>query len=355
MKRLEGKNIYYVVTGAKKAKLANIFIKEIVSEGANVFTIPTKSALDFFDCDKLKNIKNNVIKIGWTDDIKLPKEDAILIAPCTFNTLNSIASGLANTYPLCLIASGIGNKVPIFIAPAMNKSLWNHPIMGKNLKRLESWGCRLIWPEIKKDKVTMIDPGKILDTLYFSFCRVNYQDKRIDSDKMNNKLNKYRNKYLSNFQSIGKFLLKNNLNLPTAGCISIKVPDGFLITSSGSDLASLSKCELCLIHSWDKKNIQINYVGEFLPSSETPLHCKIHEQSNKKYILHFHCPEMTYHEGLNKYNTDKYIRYGYFETGNSVWEKLKKEKFCIMKYHGEVLIGDDVGDLVNIINKFRLQ
>lgn len=226
MNRLRNRNIYYIITGAPKAKYAEGIIRELISEGVRVFTIPTKAGLDFVDVEKLKLIQGNIVKDDWNNKIRLPKEDAVLIAPCTFNTLNSIAVGLANSYPLCLIASAVGRKIPIFIAPAMDKSLWDHDIIQETIKKLESWDCRVIWPQITLNKVTMIDVDKILDTLYFSFNRINYSSHQIRNRGLYNKLLSLRRKYFIDFNDIGKFLVINNLNLPTAGCLSFKVQGG---------------------------------------------------------------------------------------------------------------------------------
>ena len=355
MNRLKNKNIYFIVTGAKKAKLAEKIIAEMISEGAKVFTIPTKASLQFINLKKLKKIKGNIVKTDWSDKIELPKEDAVLISPCTFNTLNCLAAGLADTYPLCLVASSLGNKVPIFIAPAMNKSLWEHPIIKENIAKLENWGCRIIWPEIKSDKVTMIDQGKILDTLYFHFCRINYQDERKDSSELNNNLLAYRQKYFDIFKKVGQYLAANNLNSPTAGCLSIKVPAGILITSSGSDLVNLKKENLSLIISWNEKETKIVYIGDCLPSSESPLHCLVHESYQDNFVLHFHCPSITYNDKYSRYKTKNYVRYGCFETGRRVLKKLQQDKFCIMKYHGEILIGNNIDELLATINKFKIK
>jgi len=174
MKRLTGKIIYYILTGAPKTQYAPDIIEELISEGANVYVIPTKASLNFINIKKLKKIKGALVKLDWEKEIQLPKEDAVLVAPCTFNTLNKIAIGIADTYPLCLITSAIGNGSPIFIAPAMNKSLWNNFITKNSIEKLEYAGCKIIWPEINKDKVTMMQKEKILDTLYFNFQRINF-------------------------------------------------------------------------------------------------------------------------------------------------------------------------------------
>jgi hypothetical protein len=54
MKRLQNKNIYYIITGAKKAELYKNIIDEMVFEGSKVFVIPTKASESFINCDELK-------------------------------------------------------------------------------------------------------------------------------------------------------------------------------------------------------------------------------------------------------------------------------------------------------------
>lgn len=353
MNRLKNKNIYYIITGAKKAELSNIIIDEMILEGAKVFVIPTKSSANFIKIDDFKNINNCKVKTDWSEQVKLPKEDAILVAPCTFNTLNAIAAGLASTYPLCLVASGIGNKTPIFIAPAMNRSLWENPITKDSIKKLEEWGCHVIWPEISETNVTMIDSGKILDTLCSIFLKINYLPNRLCEDNLNYKLQKYQRKYLKMFRALGKKLNDDKLNYSTAGCLSLKVPGGILISTSGSELMNLSVDNLSLIISWDKDKNTIDYVGNLLPSSESPLHCVLHESHKKKMVLHVHCPKITYSENLNEYKTSNYERYGTFSIGFRISEIIRREKFAIMKYHGQVLIGDSRSELLNILYKFK--
>lgn len=353
MNRLKNKKIYYVITGAKKAELASEIINEMVSEGAEVFIVPTKAASEFVDLNKLAGIKGCIVKTDWSDKIKLPQEDAVLIAPCTFNTLNAIASGLANTYPLCLIASSLGNKIPVFIAPAMNRSLWEHPLVKDNIKKLEQWGCHVIWPEISQSKVTMISIGKILDTFYFNFSRINYLPNKIVDNKLNKKLEEYQIKYFEFFKSLGESLCLNNFNSLTAGCLSMKVPEGILITTSGSDMMKLKAENLSLISSWDEINNNIDYIGSLLPSSESPLHCVLHKNYKYKMILHVHCPEMTYSEKLDKYKTLDYLRYGTFSMGRVVSDTIEEENFAIMKYHGQVIVGNTADELLYTLHKFK--
>lgn len=352
IQRLKNKNIYYIITGAKKATLALKIINNLKKEGANVFVIPTKSALNFIEAKKLKDNKKNVVKKDWSEKITLPEEDAILISPCTFNTLNSIASGLANSFPLCIIAAAIGRKIPVFISPAMNHDLWNNPITQKSINQLESFGCKFIFPKITKNKVTMMDYKKVLDTIYCNFNRINFNDIK-DNQFNTKKLDKYRNDYFKYFKEIGTFLKKNNFNLYSAGCMSIKVKDGLLITSTGNDLSNLKKENISLITSWNKTKNIIKWNGTFLPSSESPLNCIISNKKNVKFILHIHNPKITYNNKLNKYVTNSYQHYGTFNLGQQTVDKLSKEEFCILKYHGEIITGDNINNLKKIIKKFN--
>ncbi|MFA6694671.1 MAG: flavoprotein [Bacillota bacterium] len=73
MNRLDNKKIYYIITGASKAKFASRIIKEMISEGAKVYTIPTPAGLGFIRLEELQKIVGNTVKINWDDKIKLPK------------------------------------------------------------------------------------------------------------------------------------------------------------------------------------------------------------------------------------------------------------------------------------------
>ncbi len=70
--------------------------------------------------------------------------DLILIAPATADILAKLAQGLADDLlsTLCLYAS-----CPIWVAPAMNTRMWNHPAVVENRKKLEARGVRFLGPD----------------------------------------------------------------------------------------------------------------------------------------------------------------------------------------------------------------
>ena len=70
--------------------------------------------------------------------------DALVIAPATANVLAKLANGLANDF---LTAMYLATTARVFIAPAMNVNMWNHPATQANVETLRNRGVRFIEPE----------------------------------------------------------------------------------------------------------------------------------------------------------------------------------------------------------------
>jgi len=114
--------------------------------------------------------------IDWISDYEQPPLDifpfgTMLVAPCTFNTFNKLAHGIADTLATSMIADALGAGCPVFVAPAMNPGLWNHPQTRISYQRLVDWGCAIIEPQISATQVTMAPIDAILSTLHEHFAR----------------------------------------------------------------------------------------------------------------------------------------------------------------------------------------
>jgi phosphopantothenoylcysteine decarboxylase/phosphopantothenate--cysteine ligase len=72
------------------------------------------------------------------------KADLILVAPATANCLSKLVLGIADDLlsSLCLYA-----ECPIWVAPAMNVNMWNHPATRKNHRILLGRGVRFLGPD----------------------------------------------------------------------------------------------------------------------------------------------------------------------------------------------------------------
>ena len=86
--------------------------------------------------------------------------DALVIAPCTANTLAKLANGLADD----LISTVyLATQAPVLIAPAMNVNMWNHPATQANLRTLESRGVKFVNPGSGYLACGMIGGGRLAE------------------------------------------------------------------------------------------------------------------------------------------------------------------------------------------------
>ena len=86
----------------------------------------------------------------------------LLVAPCTFNTFNKIALGLADNLATSMIADGLGAGNRVIIAPSMNHGLWAHPQTKASLARLQNWECEIVQPTITEQRVTLAPIADIM-------------------------------------------------------------------------------------------------------------------------------------------------------------------------------------------------
>jgi phosphopantothenoylcysteine decarboxylase/phosphopantothenate--cysteine ligase len=70
--------------------------------------------------------------------------DALVVAPATANALAKLANGTANDF---LTAMYLATKAQVFIAPAMNVNMWEHPATQANVRVLKDRGAQFIEPE----------------------------------------------------------------------------------------------------------------------------------------------------------------------------------------------------------------
>jgi phosphopantothenoylcysteine decarboxylase / phosphopantothenate---cysteine ligase len=149
---LNGKKILLCVTGGiavykgaaltSKLTQAGAEVKVILSESAAKFVTPlTFQALsrsevytDTFDEKNPENIAH-IHLADWAD--------LIIVAPATANIIGKLANGIAdNMISTTLLAA----TAPVWIAPAMNVHMYQHPAVTKNMETLRSFGYEFIEP-----------------------------------------------------------------------------------------------------------------------------------------------------------------------------------------------------------------
>ncbi|GHT33867.1 phosphopantothenoylcysteine decarboxylase [Bacteroidia bacterium] len=180
---LQGKNILLGVTGSIAAYKSAVLVRELVKRGANVKIVMTPLAKEFITPLTLATLSKNPILVDffnpengeWNSHVSLGLwADAYLIAPATANTIGKMANGVADNL---LITSYLSARCPVFVAPAMDLDMWQHPATQKNLKKLLSYGNHIIEPASGElasgldGKGRMEEPEKIVNYLENFFAR----------------------------------------------------------------------------------------------------------------------------------------------------------------------------------------
>ena len=103
--------------------------------------------------DKVWN-ENNHYDSKWQKNdpilhIKLrDNASALVIAPCSANTLAKLANGISDNLLLSIARAWDFNR-PFIVAPSMNTHMWEHPITQEHIAKLKSWGVKFVKPQIK--------------------------------------------------------------------------------------------------------------------------------------------------------------------------------------------------------------
>ena len=178
---LKGKKIVLGITGSIAAYKSCLIIRALIKHGAEVQVVITPSGKEFITPITLSALTHKPViseffsqRDGtWHSHVDLGLwADAMLIAPCTASTLGKMAHGVADNM---LITTYLSMKAPVFIAPAMDLDMYQHPSTQANLQQLKSYGNHIIEPASGflasglEGKGRMEEPEKIVEQLDIFF------------------------------------------------------------------------------------------------------------------------------------------------------------------------------------------
>lgn len=149
---LTGKHILLGITGGiaayKTANLASMLVKL----HADVHVIMTKNAQRIISPTVFEALTGNkVIDDVFDRDsgyqvahIEMAKQaDAVMIAPASANMIAKLAHGIADDM---LSTTMLAVRAPVYIVPAMNTRMYEHPATRENMEKLQCFGYHLVEP-----------------------------------------------------------------------------------------------------------------------------------------------------------------------------------------------------------------
>jgi phosphopantothenoylcysteine synthetase/decarboxylase len=139
---------YLIVTGTTTAPRATDLVAGLLGMVDEVITIATPHAARVVAPRDLSSIPGSRLVESYFDTAILPRppEGLLLVAPCSFNSLNKLAHGIADNLALSVAAEAIGRGTPVLVAASVNDPLWRHPQAARSAAQLRDWGVTVIDP-----------------------------------------------------------------------------------------------------------------------------------------------------------------------------------------------------------------
>ncbi len=142
---MRGKRILLGITGSIAAYKAAILVRLLIKAGAEVRVVMTDSAKNFITPLTLSVLSRQPVissshnpETGeWNNHVEAGLwADVFIVAPTSANTIAKMACGIADSH---LLTCYLSARCPVFIAPAMDLDMYNHPAVKSNLEKLSTF------------------------------------------------------------------------------------------------------------------------------------------------------------------------------------------------------------------------
>jgi phosphopantothenoylcysteine decarboxylase / phosphopantothenate---cysteine ligase len=166
---LLGRRVALLVTGGIAAFKAPLVARALRRQGAEVTAFVSSEGARYVAVEALEWATTRPVVTRLTADAEhLSDErpfDVYLVAPATYNTINKVAAGVADSTVTAAIASALGRlaagETAVLVAPTMHGSLHN-PILTASLERLAALGVRVVPPREDYGKHNLPDEGALV-------------------------------------------------------------------------------------------------------------------------------------------------------------------------------------------------
>ena len=194
MSDLSKKHIVLGLTGGIACYKAAELCRALVKAGATVQVVMTEAAAQFITPVTLQALSNRPVYVSQWDarepnnmaHINLSREaDAILIAPASADFMAKLLHGRADDLLSLMCLARPIDRVPLLLAPAMNREMWTHPATQRNMAQLQQDGAVVL--DVGQGEQAcgetgdgrMLEPDDILEDLIAHFQPKVLQGKQV--------------------------------------------------------------------------------------------------------------------------------------------------------------------------------
>jgi len=169
---LQGKHILLGLSGGIACYKAADLVRELVKAGASVQVVMTDAACQFITPVTMQALSNRPVATSQWDarepnnmaHINLGRDaDAILVAPASADFIAQLAQGRAGELLALLCLARPAQRVPLLLAPAMNREMWAHPATQRNVAQVRADGATLLGPGAGDQACGEVGDGRMLE------------------------------------------------------------------------------------------------------------------------------------------------------------------------------------------------
>ena len=156
--------VYLVLSGTTTAARGPEILRGLVGLGfATVIALPTPNAARTIAGRELADVEGAQVVESYFDMAIRPRppRGVVLFAPCSFNSLNKLAHGIADNLAMSVVAEAIGRGTPVIVGPSLNQPLLDHPQAQASLRLLPTWGIRIV-PTVDEGQGPRLAPTETL-------------------------------------------------------------------------------------------------------------------------------------------------------------------------------------------------
>ena len=159
---------YLALSGTSTAARCPEILRGLVGLGfSTIIALPTPNAARVVAPRELADVEGVQVVQSYFDLAIRPRppRGVVLFAPCSFNSLNKLAHGVADNLALSVVAEAIGRGTPVIVGPSLNAPLLNHPEARASLKKLPTWGVTIVPPVDEGEGPRLASSAVLLDAV----------------------------------------------------------------------------------------------------------------------------------------------------------------------------------------------
>ncbi|NEW66498.1 bifunctional phosphopantothenoylcysteine decarboxylase/phosphopantothenate--cysteine ligase CoaBC [Carnobacteriaceae bacterium zg-84] len=145
-------NILIIVTGGIAAYKSLDLVSQLMKKGYRVRVVMTKNAQKFVTPLSFQVLTKHEVYIDTFDEVDASSiqhidlgkwADKVIVAPATANIIAKLANGIADDLASSLLLA-VTPLSKVYVVPAMNTNMYEHPITQKNRQKLSELGMSVL-------------------------------------------------------------------------------------------------------------------------------------------------------------------------------------------------------------------